>query len=95
MLYKVNLEKSQYRLTMVLFFEGCYEKLILKKVSRRQQKHKNHQACKERIRILYLEAEIEKTIIVPTKSDSDVILCLQLLSKIPLELTRIDRSLVY
>ena len=38
--------------------------------------------------------------VVPTKSDSDVIFCLQLLSKTltctpPLELTRIDRSLVY
>ena len=38
--------------------------------------------------------------VVPIKSDSDVILCLQLLSKntnvyASLELTRIDRSLVY
>ena len=37
--------------------------------------------------------------LVPTKSDSDVILCLQLLSDnklcTPLDLTRIDRILVY
>ena len=37
--------------------------------------------------------------VVPTKSDSDVIVCLQSLSKTltytPLELTRIDISLVY
>ena len=33
--------------------------------------------------------------IVPTKSDSDVILCLQLLSYTSLELARIDRLLVY
>ena len=38
--------------------------------------------------------------VVPTKSDSDVIFCLQLLRKItnlytPLDLARIDRSLVY
>ena len=35
------------------------------------------------------------TTVVPTKSDSDEIFCLQLLSKTPLELTRIERSLVY
>ena len=40
-----------------------------------------------------------KGTVVPTKSDSDVLLCLQLLSKNNLysrfELTRIDSSLVY
>ena len=37
----------------------------------------------------------ENITVVPTKSDSDVILCLQLLSKTRIELrTRIDRSLV-
>ena len=42
------------------------------------------------------------TTVVPTKGDSDVILCLELLSKtqtctlhLTLELTSIDRSLVY
>ena len=36
------------------------------------------------------------TNVVPTKSESDIILCLQLLSKtLSLEQMRIDRSLVY
>ena len=39
------------------------------------------------------------TTVMPTKSDSDLILCLKLQSKnnlyTPLDLTRIDRSLVY
>ena len=38
---------------------------------------------------------VYNTTVVQTKSDSDVILCLQLLSNIPLELMRMDRSLVY
>ena len=37
--------------------------------------------------------------VLPAKSDSDMVFCLQLLSKTnlytPLELTRMDRSLVY
>ena len=33
--------------------------------------------------------------VVPTKSDSDVIVCLQLLSNAPLDLTRIDRTHMY
>ena len=38
-----------------------------------------------------------KCTVLPAKSDSDVIFCLQLLSNLytPLELTRIDRSLLY
>ena len=42
---------------------------------------------------------LRNTTVVPTKSDSDVLLCLQLLSKnnlySPFELMRIDSSLVY
>ena len=50
-------------------------------------------------RIQSFFSKISITTVVPTKSDSDVIFCLQMLSKTflytPLKLTRIDRSLVY
>ena len=45
------------------------------------------------------QSVLSETTVVLTKSDSDVIFCLQVLTKTlsctPLDLTRIDRSLVY
>ena len=57
--------------------------------------------CKGYQQKTLVSKELSYLTVVPTQSDSDVIFCLQLLSikninlYTPLELTRIDRSLVY
>ena len=45
--------------------------------------------------ICYRKSTIVILTVLPTKSDSDVIFCLHINLNTPLELTRIDRSLVY